>query len=106
MGEKLHTHMNEYLAQKAKDTESAALQSLIPGFIVQPRYRSGINFGLPLEVRVVTLFGKARVGVWWWGRRGSGKDNSHRDVWIVRRPVAKTSLGDDDEWDIVHEHVG
>ncbi|CAK0800958.1 unnamed protein product, partial [Prorocentrum cordatum] len=55
-----------------------ALRSLVPGFIAQPRYRSCLDFGHPLEMRVVTLWGKARVGVWWWGRSSDARTPASR----------------------------
>jgi len=64
----IQAHMEKYLAEKAADSESEALKSLIPGFIAQPRYKSRVEFKAPLEMRIVTLWGKARLGIWWWGR--------------------------------------
>lgn len=62
--EKLLQHMEKYLAEKPDGSESEALKSLIPGFIVQPCYKSCLEFKAPLEMRVVTLWGKARLGIW------------------------------------------
>jgi len=100
--ERLFVHMQKYLAQRA-DTESEALKSVIPGFIVQPRYRSVLDFKTPLEVRVVTLWGKTRMGIWWWGR---GTREEKRNTWIVRRPKIPGQLGEDDAWEAIHEHTG
>jgi len=100
--EKLFMHMQKYLAQRA-DTESEALKSVIPGFIVQSRYRSVLDFKTPLEVRVVTLWGKTRMGIWWWGR---GTREEKRNTWIVRRPHIPGRLGEDDAWEAIHEHAG
>merc|ERR1719181_1063899 len=87
---KLLEHMEKYLAEKAADSESEALKSLIPGFIVQPRYKSRVEFKAPLEMRVVTLWGKARLGIWWWGRQLEGaapapNRKPQRNTWIVRK---------------------
>merc|ERR1719456_1040992 len=59
----LESHLRTFMNTKAKEFESQALQSLIPGFIVQPKYKSSIGFHAPLELRIVTLWGKARMGV-------------------------------------------
>merc|ERR1712136_243782 len=58
-----------------------ALQSLSPGFIAQAKYQSSVAFGLPLELRVTALWGRVRVGVWWWGDLAP-----QRNAWVVRRP--------------------
>jgi len=102
---KLVEHMQKYLAMKADDSESEALKSLVPGFVVQPRYRSVVDFGLPLEMRVVTLWGKARLGVWWWGRKGTDKKGS-RTAWLVRKPKNADRLDNEDSWEVLHQHTG
>eukprot|EP00931_Biecheleriopsis_adriatica_P065547 TRINITY_DN40057_c0_g1_i1.p1 TRINITY_DN40057_c0_g1~~TRINITY_DN40057_c0_g1_i1.p1 ORF type:complete len:562 (+),score=95.07 TRINITY_DN40057_c0_g1_i1:39-1724(+) len=102
--QKLISHMEEYLAKKAADSESEALKSLVPGFIVQPRYRSSVGFSFPLEMRVITLFGKARMGIWWWGRHKDPK--GQRTTWLVRKQKVHGKLSKDDTWEVVHEHVG
>jgi hypothetical protein len=105
---KLKQHMDKYLAKSAKDCESEALRSLVPGFVVQHRYKSAVDFGLPLEIRVVTLFGKARFGVWWWGRpgtEGAGK-KSQRNVWVVRQSTNGPDLENTEGWEVIHEHSG
>lgn len=101
---KLVKHMEHYLGQKAADCESEALKSLVPGFIVQPRYRSTVAFGFPLEMRIVTLWGKARMGIWWWGRKNEKK--GRRTTWLVRCPKTTGKLGPDDTWEVLHEHAG
>eukprot|EP00929_Paragymnodinium_shiwhaense_P118630 TRINITY_DN90543_c0_g1_i1.p1 TRINITY_DN90543_c0_g1~~TRINITY_DN90543_c0_g1_i1.p1 ORF type:complete len:644 (-),score=130.40 TRINITY_DN90543_c0_g1_i1:58-1989(-) len=101
--EKLFQHMKKYLAQRADASESAALRSLIPGIVVQPRYRSVVDFKTPLEMRVVTVWGKARLGIWWWGR---GVREEKRNVWVVRRPAVPGKLGANDDWEVLHEHSG
>lgn len=77
--EKLYDHMTKFLDQQAADCESEALQSVTPGFIVQPRYRSCVEFGLPLEIRVVTL----------WGRHisesGGGAEELQTLIWRARK---------------------
>eukprot|EP00930_Biecheleria_cincta_P015562 TRINITY_DN12936_c0_g1_i1.p1 TRINITY_DN12936_c0_g1~~TRINITY_DN12936_c0_g1_i1.p1 ORF type:complete len:547 (-),score=67.34 TRINITY_DN12936_c0_g1_i1:612-2252(-) len=101
---KLVKHMEQYLTKKAADCESEALKSLMPGFIVQPRYRSPVAFSFPLEMRVVTVWGKARLGVWWWGRQSEPK--GRRTTWVVRCPKTPGILRPDDDWEALHEHGG
>jgi len=101
---KLTEHMETFLKKKAADSESEALKSLVPGFIVQPRYRSSVGFNFPLELRVVTCWGKARVGIWWWGRVADPK--GRRTTWLVRVPKVPGKLSDDDGWEVIHEHPG
>jgi hypothetical protein len=108
---KLYKHMKHFLNQKAADCESEALQSVTPGFIVQPRYRSCVEFKCPLEMRVVTLWGKAHIGVWWWGRRDANPDpeskkKPQRTTWLVRRPKVMGKLSSNDDWELLHEHAG
>lgn len=55
------------LKRKADEGESAALRSLFPGCIAQPKYKSFGHALPPVEVRVTTLWGRAHSGVWWWG---------------------------------------
>jgi len=103
--EKLVTHMETYLKECAADSESEALRSLVPGFMVQPRYRSCVDFGHPLEMRIVTLWGRARLGVWWWGRPGSpGKPQ--RTTWFVRSLAHPDKLSRKDTWEAIHNHTG
>lgn len=78
-------HIETCFSDRAQETESAALQSLIPGFIVQPRYMSDLDFGFPIEVRVITLWGKTRVGIWWWGVKSGGGKNWERNAWFVQQ---------------------
>lgn len=101
--QRLYEHMKKYLAQQADDGESEALKSLIPGIIVQPRYRSVLDFRTPLEIRVVTLWGKTRLGIWWWGR---GVKEERRNTWLIRHPLVCGELGANDTWEILHEHMG
>jgi len=89
----LTDHMREYMKEQAHETESAALQSLIPGFIVQPRYRSCVDFGFPIEIRVVTLWGKTRVGIWWFGTDRTVYDNN---AWFV--PVVGAGKAETESW--------
>lgn len=103
----LVSHMQHFMAQSAGVHESLALQSLSPGFLVQPRYQSVVEFQAPLELRVVALWGKVRVGAWWWGRNQSTPGEApQRNTWIVRCPARADVLGDDDTWETVHEHRG
>jgi len=98
-------HMNQFMRTQALPTESIALRSLQPGYIAQPKYVSSIRFDNPLELRIIALWGKARMGIWWWGRAGDQTSNSHRNTWIVRRPVRPDVLSDDDCWEVIHEHT-
>lgn len=102
--QKLKEHMETYLQKKASESESEALKSLVPGFVVQPRYRSSVGFNFPLELRVVTLWGKARVGIWWWGRHSDPK--GRRSTWFVRKPAKAGELSENDDWEVIHEHRG
>lgn len=99
----LTAHMQAFMEKKPADVESAALRSLKPGFVVQPRYESVPGFEVPLELRVVTLWGRARVAVWWWGWDAAGQRNE-RNVWFVRRPAQRGELGTADHWEAVHQY--
>jgi len=100
-------HMRHFMGQHAGQHESLALQSLRPGFLIQPRYQSVVEFKMPMELRVVALWGRVRLGLWWWGR-GSGAtcEVPQRNAWIIRRPSIPGELSDDDQWEVIHEHVG
>jgi hypothetical protein len=97
----LFEHMNHWVRQRPDAHESVAMQSLKPGYIAQPRYRSSVQFDKPLELRVIAMWGKARMGIWWWGKE---KDNQ-RNTWIMRRPVKPDELSDDDCWEVIHQHA-
>jgi hypothetical protein len=99
-------HMQEYMGRKAGDHESIAMRSLIPGFVVQPKYKSVVGFDTPLELRIVVLWGKARLAVWWWGRSDSPGENPNRNAWLVRRPRRPGEISRDDHWQVIHNHVG
>jgi len=93
---------------------------LKPGFIVQPKYQSSVGFKTPLELRVVVLWGKARLALLWWGRGTAPGEFPQRNAWLVRRPSKRRGavdtafeqgeecreLTDEDMWDAVHEHTG
>lgn len=98
-------HLGHFMKEKAASCESAALQSIRPGFIVQPKYESVVDFKAPLEIRVVVLWGKARLAVWWWGH-ASSSPQSHRNAWLVRCPLQKGVLGSSDGWQVLHRHQG
>lgn len=103
----LEKHMRKFIETSAHKQESMALQSLKPGFIGQPKYKSVVGFKAPLELKVCCLFGKARSGVWWWGTRNAGPAQvPHRNVWIVRDPLVPGELSDNDGWEILHNHPG
>ena len=55
---------------------------------------------LPLELRVTALWGKARVGVWWWGEIAP-----QRTLWLLRRHD-QGALSELDDWEVLHEHPG
>jgi len=103
----LSNHIRQYMAQHAGAHESLALQSLIPGFLVQPRYRCVVPFKAPMELRVISLWGKVRMGLWWWGRTaGAPGEAPQRNAWLVRKPMRRNQLSDDDDWQVIHEHEG
>lgn len=103
----LEEHMRKYLETHAHKQESMALQSLKPGFIGQPKYKSVVAFKAPLELKVCALWGKARTGVWWWGTRAAGPAQiPHRNVWLTRKPAVPGELSDDDTWEVLHNHPG
>mmetsp|Transcript_5074 Transcript_5074/g.14088 ORF Transcript_5074/g.14088 Transcript_5074/m.14088 type:complete len:792 (-) Transcript_5074:285-2660(-) len=87
-------HIREYLAKHASENESEALQSLRPGFLAQPMYESELwGPGSPVELRVTSLWGRARTAVWWWG-----DTMPRRNVWITRNEENPS------KWDACHEH--
>jgi hypothetical protein len=113
----LTAHIQQFMNQKAGPHESVALRSLKPGFIVQPKYQSAVCFKMPLELRCIVLWGRARLAVWWWGRGSSPGEFPHRNSWLVRcpskQPVAGENAGtevaaltDQDSWQFIHEHTG
>jgi len=60
-----------------------------------------------LELRVVTLWGKARLVIWWWGQvPGQAATYPHRNAWLVRQPKLPGKLSDEDSWESIHEHKG
>lgn len=102
----IQAHIAQYMTQQAGMHESVALRSLKPSFIGQPKYQSVVGFKTPLELRVVVLWGKARLGVWWWGRGAAPGEFPQRNAWFVRRPAYEGELSDEDTWEVVHEHNG
>lgn len=101
----LEKHLATFMNTKAKEFESEALQSLNPGFIIQPKYKSSVGFHAPLELRIVTLWGKARMGVWWWGAPYTGTP-AQRNAWVFRKPAQRGELSEHDQWEVAHEHPG
>jgi len=99
-------HMQEYMCRKAGVHESMAMRSLHPGFIGQPKYKSVVGFETPLELRVIVLWGKARLAVWWWGRSDSPGEQPNRNAWLVRRPRVVGEISNDDDWQVIHNHLG
>jgi hypothetical protein len=94
-------HMETYLREKAADNESAALQSVMPGFVIQPRYTSCVAYDVPIEVRVVTLWGKTRAGIWWWAPKSADSTSRwERNAWIVQPQAEQRSS----RWHVIHEN--
>ena len=81
-----------WLVKDAGETESEALRQLKPGYIAQPMYSPCSCFKLPAELRVVTVWGKARIAVWWWGRG----ENSYMNTWFIQKTP--------DLWDVLHKN--
>jgi len=102
--ETLTAHVHNCLNQQAGSHESAAMRSLRPGFIAQPRYSAGFGFDSPLELRVIVLWGKARLAIWWWGR-GQGEKPS-MNTWLARQPLNPGELGAEDQWRAIHNYPG
>lgn len=100
-------HVCQYMGMRAGSHESVAMQDLRPGFLAQPKYQSVVGFEAPLELRVIVLWGKARLAVWWWGRNVGGPgENPARNAWLVRRPLLPGRLSEDDPWEAIHQHSG
>lgn len=87
--------IQSFLERCAHETESAALRSLLPGCIAQPKYKS-FNDGKnpPIELRVTALWGRAHSAVWWWGDTAL-----EMNTWFARRE------GTENEWDELHEGI-
>eukprot|EP00928_Gymnodinium_smaydae_P053424 TRINITY_DN37415_c0_g1_i1.p1 TRINITY_DN37415_c0_g1~~TRINITY_DN37415_c0_g1_i1.p1 ORF type:complete len:658 (-),score=132.19 TRINITY_DN37415_c0_g1_i1:120-2015(-) len=102
----LTSHIEQHLQEKAGDHESEALRSLVPGFLAQPKYQSCIGFKTPMELRVIALWGKVRLALWWWGRGGAPDEFPNRNAWLVRRPADAGQLSNEDSWELIHEHSG
>jgi len=103
----LQEHMQKCMKERANEKESQAFQTLRPGFMLQPKYVSCVGFAMPLELRVVALWGKARVGIWWWGTNAQQANMvPQRSAWLCRRQRQICELSDDDDWEVAHEHVG
>jgi hypothetical protein len=100
------SHARQQMSQKAGVHESAALQSLRPGFMAQPKYQSVVGFRSPLELRVMVLWGKAHIACWWWGRNVAPGECPSRNAWLVRRPARRGELSEEDDWQMVHGHTG
>lgn len=100
-------HFRKCMVRRAMDTENQSRKSLRPGIVVQPKYESVVGFDQPLELCVLTLWGKARSAIWWWGRKtGQAGDTAQRNTWFVRRLARSEELSDDDTWEVLHEHSG
>jgi len=103
----LHEYILNFLGQQAQETESEALRSVLAGYVTQPKYNSVVGFGAPLEIRAVVIFGRVRLGVWWWGTADGGPESTpHRNVWLARKQKVTTRLGADDTWEPIHCHPG
>jgi len=91
--QEIEAHIQEFMANRANENESLALQSLRPGFVAQPMYQSDLcQTGLPLELRLTALWGEVRTAVWWWG------ESMPWNAWIVRNAT------DPQKWDVCHNH--
>jgi len=99
-------HMQKHMTQKAGEHESAALRSLRPGYLIQPKYESVVGFKSPLELRVVVLWGNAYIACWWWGRNASPSEVPHRNAWLVRQPAKRGAISEEDSWVLAHDHPG
>lgn len=100
-------HVYQFMGTRAGAHESAAMKALRPGFLAQPKYQSVVGFEAPLELRVIVLWGKARLAVWWWGRSFGGPgENPARNAWLVRRLLIPGHISDDDPWEVIHQHTG
>eukprot|EP00929_Paragymnodinium_shiwhaense_P006827 TRINITY_DN110792_c0_g1_i1.p1 TRINITY_DN110792_c0_g1~~TRINITY_DN110792_c0_g1_i1.p1 ORF type:complete len:1199 (+),score=198.51 TRINITY_DN110792_c0_g1_i1:150-3746(+) len=99
----LVSHVTKFLAERAAPRESAALRSLRPGVVVQPKYKSVVEFKMPLELRVMVLWGKVRMSFWWWGR---DVPESTRNAWFARKAATPGKALDinTDTWECIHEH--
>lgn len=97
----IESHIQQFLNKQASELESQALQSVVPGYMAQAKYKSTVCFPMPLELRVTALWGRVRVGVWWWG--GVAPE---RNTWFVRRPLKQGAFSDEDNWEALHEHSG
>jgi len=104
--EHLTTHVHHCLNQQAEAHESAAMRSLRPGFIAQPKYSSGFGFDSPLELRVIVLWGKARLAIWWWGRGQGPSEQPSMNTWLVRQPLKHGELSAGDQWRAIHNYSG
>eukprot|EP00747_Dinoflagellata_sp_TGD_P099939 gnl/TRDRNA2_/TRDRNA2_167896_c1_seq23.p1 gnl/TRDRNA2_/TRDRNA2_167896_c1~~gnl/TRDRNA2_/TRDRNA2_167896_c1_seq23.p1 ORF type:complete len:544 (-),score=63.00 gnl/TRDRNA2_/TRDRNA2_167896_c1_seq23:113-1744(-) len=104
--EYLTKYIQHFMGKNAGARESIALQSLKPGFISQPWYQSVVRFKMPLELRVIAVWGKVREATWWWGAHDNQYLSASRNCWIVRRPKKPDQLSDEDDWEVLHNHTG
>lgn len=108
----LERHIKQYWSHPRALEENGTLvqptfRTLRPGFLLQPKYESLVAFPTALELRAIALWGKVRLGVWWWGAfDGPCPKVAHRNTWIVRRQVRHCRLSDDDTWEVLHQHSG
>merc|ERR1712187_19857 len=65
--ETLYFKMLEILTKVTDKHESKALQTIIPGVIIQPKYPAEPCMGAPLEVKLQTIWGEPYMGVMWNG---------------------------------------
>jgi hypothetical protein len=81
---KLFSYMLGLLHKPPPRGESAALQAIIPGVVVQDRYpfpKEKFHAGRPIEVRVQTVWGKAYMGVFWQGYEYARTYGNN--IWVV-----------------------
>jgi hypothetical protein len=83
-------HLQKFLSQKSEC-------SLRPGFLAQEKYDSVLGFDRPLELRLLLLWGKARLATWWWGH-SNNPDDQPRNVWLARHLSQSGEFSSNDSW--------
>lgn len=97
----LQSHMTEFMCQRVSADTDPLLATTRPGFLIHPKYDIVEGGFAPLELRILTLWGKARVGIW----RSSGQPNAlpRHTTWLTRCLAKRGELNDEDDWEVVHE---
>mmetsp|Transcript_64040 Transcript_64040/g.152723 ORF Transcript_64040/g.152723 Transcript_64040/m.152723 type:complete len:713 (-) Transcript_64040:120-2258(-) len=88
------------LATGTASSSSSSSSFLRPGFLVQRKYSPEEGFKGPLELRVLTLWGKTRAGTW----RNHSAD-AKMGLWLVRRQSTTERLkpAADVAWQVIRE---